>query len=341
MNNCQSIFITKHGAPDVLQLKSTSIPDPKADEVLVGIKYSGINFADIMSRMGLYTTRLKPPYVSGMEIAGTVTKVGSEKFDFMLGKAVVGICKSGGYSTLVNVPAHQLFIIDKDLLSIAAAIPVNYLTAYFMMVHQGSLREDETILIHGIGGGVGLAALQIAQKIGSKIIGTASLMKHDKIKNYGVHEIIDYRNENFQERVLEITNGRGADLVLDSLGGAELTKSYNCLSEFGRVGVYGFSTAVTGSKRNYFKILPKFLKMPKFLPRNLMMKNKGAFGFHLGMIKQRQDLVKKYGEILFDWLENKKINPVIDSVYDLKDASKAHSYILNRRNFGKVLLKAS
>ena len=338
MNDCRSVFITRHGGPDVLELRPTSISDPKEEEVLVEIKYSGINFADIMSRMGLYTTRLKPPYRLGMEIAGVVSKSGSEKNRSLVGRAVVGFCRSGGYSSHVNVPAEQLFVIDDKWLNIAAAIPVNYLTAYFMMIHQGSLRKDETILIHGIGGGVGIAALQIANKIGAKIIGTASAGKHSKIRELGIENLIDYQSEDFSERVMEITQGKGVDLVMDSLGGKELAKSYACLSEFGRVGAYGFSTAVTGPKRSYLKILPKFLKMPSFSPRDMMMKNKGAFGFHLGMIRERKDLVAEYGNVLFDWLEDGTIDPVIDSVFKLEQASDAHQYIGDRKNFGKVFL---
>ena len=154
-----------------------------------------------------------------------------------------------------------MFIIEEKWLSVAASIPVNYLTAYFMILHQGCLRKDETILIHGIGGGVGIAALLLSQKIGATIIGTASLRKHAKIKELGINNLIDYRSEKFHEKVMDITNGRGVDLVLDPLGGKDLANSYKCLTEFGRVGVYGFSTAVTGLKRSYIRILHKFLQM--------------------------------------------------------------------------------
>ena len=130
------------------------------------------------------------------------------------------------------------------------------------------------------------------------------------------------------------------DLVLDPLGGKELENSYKCLAEFGRVGVYGFSSAVTGLKRSYIKILPKFLQMPRFNPRHLMMKNQGAFGFHLGMIRQRKDLVQCYGKILFEWLEERSINPVIDCLFELENAEDAHHYISDRKNIGKVLLKS-
>ena len=338
MTECQSIFITRYGSPDVLKFGPASIPEPAPGEVQINIKYVGINFADTMSRMGLYPTRLNPPYVPGMEIAGTVSAAGDNAPSTMIGQVVVGICTSGGYSNYVNVPAGQLFIIDPKWLDVAAAIPVNYLTAYFMMIHQGNLRENETILIHGIGGGVGIAALQIAKRIGARIIGTASGMKHKQLRDFGIEDLIDYRTEDFRKRVLEITENRGVDLVLDSLGGKALASSYACLSEFGRVAVYGFSSAAKGLRRNYLKILPEYFGMPNFKPTNLMMKNKGAFGFHLGMIRHRKDLIRDYGNILFQWLEEGTISPVIDTVFTLEKAAAAHRYIADRKNFGKVLL---
>jgi len=338
MTDCQSIFVTKHGVPEVLKLKPDILEEPKAGEVCVKIMYSGINFADIMGRMGLYPTAPDPPYVPGFEIAGIIEKGSDDATAEHIGKAVVGLSRTHGYSTHVNVPVEQLFFIDKKWLDVAAAVPVNYLTAYFMMVHQAAIRENEWFLIHGIGGGVGIAALQIAQHLGVKIIGTCSGWKHDQIREMGVEQLIDYRTENFKDRVLEITDGKGADVIIDSLGGKALKDSYGCLAEFGRLISYGFSRAAPGTKKNYFKILPEYLGMPKFNPMKLMMKNKGVFGFHLGLIRKRQDLVKKYGTHLLKWLDEGLISPKVGAVFPLEKASEAHQYIADRKNFGKVLL---
>ena len=338
MTQCQSIFVTKHGVPTVLKLNDDTLQDPKDGEVCVKIKYSGINFADIMGRMGLYPTAPKPPYVPGFEIAGIVEKVGENISTDNIGKAVVGLSRFHGYSTHANVPLDQLFFVDIKMLKKAAALPVNYLTAYLMMVHQAAIREGEWFLIHGIGGGVGIAALQIAKNLNLKIIGTSSGWKHDRIREMGVEHLIDYRTENFKDRVLDITEGRGVDVIIDSLGGTALLDSYNCLAEFGRLISYGFSKAAPGTKKNIFKILPEYFGMPKFNPMNLMENNKGVFGFHLGLIRKRQDLVKKYGSLLFNWLDEGLISPEIDSVFPLSKADEAHQYISDRKNFGKVLL---
>ena len=341
MTKCQSIFVTKHGVPDVLKLKPDSLKEPIIGEVCVKIKYSGINFADIMGRMGLYPTAPKPPYVPGFEIAGIIEKTGEDSTKNLVGRAVVGLSRFHGYSTHTNVPLNQLFFIDEKWLNVAAAIPVNYLTAYFMMVHQAAIRENEWFLIHGIGGGVGIAALQIAQHLGVKIIGTCSGWKHNQIHEMGVEHVIDYRSENFKDRVLEITDGNGADVIIDSLGGRALKDSYGCLAEFGRLISYGFSKAAPGTKKNILKIIPEYLGMPKFNPMHLMSKNKGVFGFHLGLIQKRQDLVKKYGSLLLKWLDDGIISPKVDTIFPLEKAAEAHQYISDRNNFGKVLLMAN
>jgi NADPH:quinone reductase-like Zn-dependent oxidoreductase len=340
MTKCQSIFVTKHGVPDVLKLKPDSLKEPIIGEVCVKIKYSGINFADIMGRMGLYPTAPKPPYVPGFEIAGIIEKTGGDSTKNLVGRAVVGLSRFHGYSTHTNVPLNQLFFIDEKWLNVAAAIPVNYLTAYFMMVHQAAIRENEWFLIHGIGGGVGIAAIQIAQHLGVKIIGTCSGWKHNQIHEMGVEHVIDYRSENFKDRVLEITDGNGADVIIDSLGGKALKDSYGCLAEFGRLISYGFSKAAPGTKKNILKIIPEYLGMPKFNPMHLMSKNKGVFGFHLGLIQKRQDLVKKYGSLLLKWLDDGIISPKVDTIFPLEKAAEAHQYISDRNNFGKVLLMA-
>ena len=180
----------------------------------------------------------------------------------------------------------------------------------------------------------------IAQHLGVKIIGTCSGWKHDQIHEMGVEHVIDYRSENFKDRVLEITDGNGADVIIDSLGGKALKDSFGCLAEFGRLIYYGFSKAAPGTKKNLLKILPEYLGMPKFNPMHLMSKNKGVFGFHLGLIRKRQDLVKKYGSLLLKWLDDGIISPKVDAVFPLEKAAEAHRYISDRKNFGKVLLMA-
>ena len=332
--------VTKHGAPNVMQFKESLIANPKPNELQIEIHFSGINFADILGRMGLYPTAPKPPYVPGFEISGKVVAVGDDSLLPWIGKSIMGMTRFDGYASATNIPVDQIFEIDESFLEKGAAIPVNYLTAYFMMITQCNLQKDEWVLIHGIGGGVGIAAIQIAQKLGAKIIGTASKGKHERLKKMGIDHLIDYRTEDFKKRALDITEGKGVQVVLDPLGGKALKKSYDSLSEFGRLVAYGFSQAAPGSTKNWFKILPEYLGMPKFDPMKLMMQNKGVFGFHLGMLRKRQDLVQHTSQLLIDWLSDGTISPLVDTVFPLSDIQQAHQYIADRKNFGKVLLSA-
>jgi len=333
--------VTRHGAPNVMEYKETTLDAPRSNELQVEIYYSGINFADILGRMGLYPTAPKPPYVPGFEISGKVIGIGDDSLSHWLGKSIMGLSRFNGYASATNISVDQVFEIDESFLMQGAAIPVNYLTAYFMMITQSNLQKDEWVLIHGIGGGVGIAAIQIAQKLGAKIIGTASKGKHDRLKELGIEHLIDYRTEDFQSRSLDITDGKGVQVILDPLGGKALKKSYDSLSEFGRLVAYGFSQAAPGSTKNWLKILPEYLGMPKFDPMKLMMQNKGVFGFHLGMLKKRQDLVQETSQKLIDWLGDGTISPMVDTVFPLKDIQMAHQYIADRKNFGKVLLSSN
>jgi len=333
--------VSKHGAPNVMQFKESILNKPQENELQIEIHFSGINFADILGRMGLYPTAPKPPYVPGFEISGKVVAVGDDALSTWIGKSIMGLSRFGGYATATNIPVDQVFEIDESFLEKGAAIPVNYLTAYFMMITQCNLQKNEWVLIHGIGGGVGVAAIQIAQKLGAKIIGTASLAKHKRLKQMGIEHLIDYRTEDFKKRAIEITEGKGVQVILDPLGGKALKKSYDSLSEFGRLVAYGFSQAAPGSKKNWLKILPEYLGMPKFEPMKLMMQNKGVYGFHLGMLRKRQDLVQETSQKLIEWLADGTISPMVDTVFPLKDIQIAHQYLADRKNFGKVLLSSN
>ncbi|MBT3300506.1 MAG: zinc-binding dehydrogenase [Candidatus Marinimicrobia bacterium] len=337
-NNIYISEVMKHGRPNVLKYHECTLSSLKANELQIQVHYSGINFADILGRMGLYPSAPKPPYVPGFEISGKVMAAENDSHSHWIGKSVMAMTRFNGYSSVLNIPENQVFEIEESFLKQGAAIPVNYLTAYFMMTKQANLQKNEWILIHGIGGGVGIAALQLAKFLGANIIGTASKQKHERLQGMGIEHLIDYQREDFYEQVMNITDGKGADVILDSLGGKALKKSYDSLGEFGRLVTYGFSQVASGNKKNWLKIIPEYLGMPKFNPMKLMMENKGVFGFHLGMLSQRQDLIQEISRHLIQWLSDGRISPVVDKVFPLSEAKEAHQYIADRKNFGKILL---
>lgn len=337
----QQVIITRHGGPEVLHVRETAEPQLKSGDVLIDVKYSGINFADLLMRMGLYPSAPKPPFTPGYEVSGVITKVGSTENDELLGKSVAALTKFGGYSSKVVVKKDRLIALPDGIdMAQAAAMPVVYLTSYVMLSLQAHLQKDEWVLIHNIGGGVGLAAVELSRMIGANIIGTASVGKHDRLREKGIHHLIDYNTEDFVARVKEITEGKGVDVIIDPIGGENLKKSYKALGSFGRLVVFGFSKAVSGPRRKVLHLLKEYIKTPKFSPIQLMGHNKGVFGCHLGMVMDRQELLQECMQKLMSYFQSGDINPHVDRVFPLNRVTDAHQYIMDRRNFGKVLLAA-
>lgn len=337
----QQVVITRHGGPEVLHVRETAEPQLKSGDVLIDVKYSGINFADLLMRMGLYPSAPKPPFTPGYEVSGVIAKVGSTENDELLGKSVAALTKFGGYSSKVVVKKDRLIALSDGIdMALAAAMPVVYLTSYVMLSLQAHLQKDEWVLIHNIGGGVGLAAVELSRMIGANIIGTASVGKHDRLREKGIHHLIDYNTEDFVARVKEITEGKGVDVIIDPIGGENLKKSYKALGSFGRLVAFGFSKAASGPRRKVLHLLKEYIKTPKFSPIKLMGHNKGVFGCHLGMVMDRQELLQECMQKLMSYFQSGDINPHVDRVFPLNRVTDAHQYIMDRRNFGKVLLAA-
>ena len=206
----RQIWITKTGRPETLVVKEAPDPEPRAGEVRIRVEASGVNFADIMARMGLYPDCPPIPAVVGYEVGGRVDAVGAGADPNWIGRDVFAVTRFGGYSDVVCVPEIQVFTRPDGMSAFdGAALPVNYLTAWQLVVVMGGLKVGETMLVHSAGGGVGIAATQIAKHIGAKVIGTASASKHQRLKAFGADHLIDYRRDDFVARAREITEGRG------------------------------------------------------------------------------------------------------------------------------------
>lgn len=333
------VWIPRIGAPRVLEVREAADPVAGAGEVRVRVAASGINFADIMARMGLYPDAPKLPTVVGYEVSGTVDAVGAGVSDLTVGQRVVTLTRFGGYSDVVVVPHGQVQALpDHVSFEAAAAIPVNYLTAWLMLVHLGNVRAGDRVLIHAAAGGVGQAAVQIAKWRGAEILGTASAGKHERLRASGVAHCIDYRTQDFEAEVQRITQGEGVDIVLDALGGAALAKSYRCLAPLGRVYTFGASTFAPGDKRSIVAALKGLWSSPTFKPMDLMDKNRGVHGINVGHLWERSEqLSAMLGEIL-KLVANGTFTPVVDRSFPFAQAADAHAYIQDRKNFGKVLL---
>ena len=232
----KQMFVVGHGGPEKLQLRESPEPSPARGEIRIRVKVSGVNFADILARQGLYPDSPKVPCVVGYEVSGTVDTVGPGVDHAWVGKDVFALTRFGGYSDVVVVPEKQIFAKPASLShELAAAIPVNYLTAWQLLVVMGSLKREETVLVHNVGDGVGLAAIDIAGHIGATIYGTASGGKHAFLLQRGLHEAIDYRTKDWAVELERLTNGKGVALITDPLGGNHWKKSYKALRSTGRL----------------------------------------------------------------------------------------------------------
>ncbi len=217
----RQIWISKSGPPEVLVIKEAPDPHPAAGELRIRVEACGVNFADIMGRLGLYPDLPRIPVVPGYEVAGRVDAAGDGVDVSWVGRDVFASTRFGGYADVVCAPQAQVFQRPPNMSAQeGASIPVNYLTAWQLIVVMGGLKAGETVLVHSAGGGVGIAATQIAKHIGAKVIGTASAGKHAELRTIGVDHLIDYRTEDFEERGRQITGGR--ELSLFSTPSAEI-----------------------------------------------------------------------------------------------------------------------
>src|SRR5262245_23287343 len=240
----RAVVTTGNGDVGVMKVETRPDPQPARGEVLVRVKAAGLNFADILCRQGLYPDGPPKPCVMGYEVSGLIEAVGEGVDATIVGEAVIAMTRFGGQAELVVVPDAQVFEKPPQLsFEEGAALPVNYLTAWALIVTMGGLQKGEAILIHNAGGGVGLAALDIAKHIGARTFGTASPGKHEFLKSRGLDHAIDYRNQDWLPVLMELTNGRGVELIIDPLGGKSWNQSYRALRSTGRMGVFGLSEA--------------------------------------------------------------------------------------------------
>lgn len=335
----RQIVITKAGGPEVLRLETAPDPVPSAGEVVVEVKAAGVNFADILARRGQYPDAPPLPTVVGYEVAGLVTAVGAGVEATMVGQAVIALTRFKGYAERVKVPSGQVFPKPPAFsFEEAAALPVNYLTAYQLLVVMGSLQPDEAVLIHNAGGGVGLAALEIAKHIGATTYGTASGHKHALLKERGLDYALDYRKLDWARELKRLTAGRGVELIIDPLGGGHWRKSYRALRSTGRLGMFGIST-VTGARGGaLLSLLTTVVRMPIFHPLSLLNTNKGVFGVNVGHLWHEIPKVKVWMDTVLRGVDEGWVRPYVDRAFRFDQASHAHTYIETRQNTGKVVL---
>jgi len=310
--------IPRHGDASVIELREAPDPVPADGEVRIRVRAAGVNFSDILARLGIYPGAPKPPMVVGYEVAGLVDEIGRGVTSVHPGDRVVAMTQFGGYSDLVTVPAAHVFRFPDRLSDAeAAAVPVTYLTAAVALYRMAALSAGETVLIHNAGGGVGIAATQLARLRRATVIGTASAAKHDALRRFGVDHTIDYRHADAAAEVMRITHGRGVDVVLDPLGGRSFGASYRMLAPLGRLVLLGVSS-IAGDGPGRWRTFRAWWTMKGFDPRSLINRNRGVFGLHLGHLWDQRAALQPLVDLIMTELDAGRLSPVVARTFPLE-----------------------
>lgn len=330
--------IVRHGGPEVFELREGPDPVPGEGEIRIRVRAAGVNFADILARIGLYPDAPKPPVVVGYEVAGVVDAVGVGVSIPHEGDRVVALTRFGGYADCVVVPAANAYRFPDELSDAeAAAVPVTYLTAALALYRMAAVTAGETVLVHNAGGALGIAATQLARLKRATVIGTASAAKHDALRNFGVELAIDYRHGNVEADVRRFTKGRGVDVVLDPIGGSSFGASYRMLAPLGRLVMLGMSS-MSGERRQPMRVFQSWWAMKSFGPLSLINRNRGVFGLHVGHLWSERRQLQPLMDLVLTELGANRLEPIVAKTFPLERVADAHRYIHARSNIGKVVL---
>jgi len=342
----RAIVVRKYGPPEVFAWREVPDAKLKPGQALIRVRAIGINFADLLARLGVYSNTPKAPFIPGLELAGEVEEVapGGDQTaaagqPLQVDDRVAALTMFNAYAEKVAVHAAQTFRIPEAMsFEQAAAIPVNYVTAWQSMFEMGNLRSGDRMLITSAAGGVGVAAVQLARARGIITFGTASTAKQEFLRQQGVDHPIDYTKENFREVVRRIAP-EGIEMAFDAIGGKSYLQSYKCLGPMGRLVAYGFSTVVgDNGKVNYLRAAREMWDTPRFHPLKLIDRNIAVIGVHIGKLAHKAPVVRSQLEEIFKLWQSGAVQPVIGKTFPLQEAAAAHRYIHARKNIGKVLL---
>ena len=316
----KAIVIPQYGGPDVLTVRDTPPPQPAAGEVIVRTQAVGINFADIMSAAGGYPGTPPPPLIAGREYCGELDGTKAR---------VMGYAQWGAFAETVAGRRNYLWPVPAHWTSQeGAAFPVNYFTAYLAywkagLVSRAIEATRPRVLIHAAAGGVGTAAVQIGKLLDIETYGTSSSAeKLARVKELGLDYGINYRERDYEEAIREMTSGEGVDAVFEMLGGEHTLKSVKCLREFGSVIVYGAATGKPGTLD----------------PRALYSKGTSVHGLWLSVLAGNKKVMEPAWARLSQWIAADQLRPIVGHVFPMEQATDAFQLLLDRQNFGKVVL---
>ncbi len=313
------------GEPHQMSFEEIPTPDPCAGEIRIKNHAAALNFYDILMVQGKYQVKPPRPFTPGSEVAGIVDAIGEGVTDFSVGDRVQAMAVGGAFCEYSIAPAAKAFRIP-DVMGFeeAAAMIVIYQTSYFALTHRTQIKPGEWLLVHAAAGGVGLSATQIGKALGARVIATAS--SQDKLQfclSQGAEHAINYKDPAWVDQVKQITNGQGADIIYDPVGGEVFDLSTKCIAPEGRLLVVGFAGGA----------------IPSIAANRILLKNMSVVGVYWGGYLERQpQYMAEAQTALFKMYEANQIKPIVSQTFDLKDAVAALEALATRKTFAKVVL---
>ncbi len=335
----QAIVLTKTGnASEAFELKEWEKPSPKAGEILVKVQASGLNFADVMARKGMYQDAPKIPCVLGYDVVGEVAALGEGVTDFVVGDRVTAMTRFGGYAEFAIVDTRGAVKIPSSMpLGEATALTTQYCTAYFAAAEMVQLHKGDKVLIQSAAGGVGTALVQYAKYKGCEIFGTAgSAAKLQYLKECGVHHPINYNETDFAEVIKKETGGKGVDVIFDAVGGNSVKRGIKSLASGGRIVCYG---AADMTDKNVFGKLKAGLGFGIYHPAEFMMTSTAIIGVNmLRIADNKPEVLKRCLENVVVLTEQGIFKPLAGKVFPVNEFAAAHEFLEGRKSMGKVSL---
>ena len=305
-------------------VRDVAKPSPGPGEVLIEVRATSVNFPDLLLCQGKYQLKLDPPFTPGMDMAGTISALGKGVEGFQIGDEVCGGARFGGFAEYAIVPAAGLQIKPANMsFDEAASYSAAYLTAYVALVRRGHLQAGETLLVHGASGGVGMAAVDVGKLLGATVIATGgSDEKLAKVKAYGADHVINTR-DGFREQVKALTDGRGADVIYDPVGGDVFDESVRCIAFDGRLLVIGFTSG-------------RIASVPTNMP---LIKGFSVVGVRAGEYgRQFPDKGRENVEQIWAWAREGETRPYIHTNLPLERTLEGFDMIKNRKITGKLIV---
>ncbi|RNF40223.1 quinone oxidoreductase family protein [Planococcus salinus] len=325
----KAIVVDELGPPDVMKIKEKEMPKLADHQVLIKVQAISVNFADIKSRKGRYHgAAADASFTPGLDCAGEIVEIGDGVTRFAAGQRVMAFPAEGSYAEYVKADENLTFAVpdELDIETAAASLTVG-ITAYNVLKKVARIEQGETVLIHAAAGGIGSTAIQLAKLFGaSQIIGTTSTAeKAETAKGFGADHVINYMEEDFTEQVQRLTDGKGADVILDTVAGEVFDKSVKCLAPFGRIISFGHANDDSA---------PGHVKTTE-----LHSSCRSVLGYSTGTYrKHRPEFLHEAAEKITEYIISKELDIVISKRFKLSEAAEAHAHIESRKSIGKILL---